>query len=541
MKKIIKNILFLGLVFIGFSSCTKEFLDTVKIGEQTEGSFYTSDEELVTASNALYAPLWEYHYNWGRVTHNSATTDDALDREDLQYHNYTFDATHFLFSYNYKYNYRGILIANKLLFNIEGKDISGVKDKELQKRIVAEAKFMRAYYYFDLVKKYGGVPLVDHPLKAEEFQLERSTGKKIYEFIEADLKAAIIDLPTKAEMQSIEQVGRATKGAAYAMLMKAAVSQASPGYSSEDFYNSSKWDDVKTYFKEFDKLGYSLYVGDYHDIFTEDGENGSGSVFEVQFYDSPLDDGAYTNNGNFTTFLYMPFFGGADPYGRNQTTYDLYLAFEEGDPRREASLINTMKFADTWILKDETPGVVQQDFTSFYNYKHYLSKEQYTTLGNFRNSPVNERIIRLSDVYLMYAEACINTGDDANALLYINMVRSRARGAGTIPADLGTVTKEDIYKERRVELCNEGGRWHDLVRLGLLEQELKIDGYKVKAKVERVVDGDGNVTDYIVSDLDGGSPVFKASNIDVKKHMYYPIPQSEVDNTNGKVIQNYGY
>ncbi len=540
MKRFIKYIMYTGLLAVSFSSCKKEFLDTVKIGEQTEDSFYSNDDELVKSSNALYAPLWEYHYNWGRVTHGSATTDDAIDREDLQYHTYSFDATHFLFTYNYRYNYRGILIANKLLQNVEGVDISGVKDKDLQKRVVAEAKFIRAYYYYDLVKRYGGVPLIDHPLTAEEFISGRATGKEIYELIETDLKEAVIDLPTKVEMQGLEQVGRATKGAAYAMLMKVAISQASPGFASEDFYDASKWEDAKTYFKEFDKLGYSLYMGDYNDIFSEEGENGSGSVFEVQFYDSPLDDGAFTNNGNFTTFLYMPWLGGGDPYGRNQSTYDLYLAFEDGDPRREASLINSLQFADQWVLDGETPGVVSDDHTSFYNYKHYLSKEQYESLGNFRNSPVNERIIRLSDVYLMYAEACANTGDN-DALVYVNMVRSRARGTGTVPADLATVTLNDIYQERRVELCNEGGRWHDLVRLGNLEQELKIDGYKVKAKVVRELDGEDNVIGYTISDLDGGSPVFNATNIDAKKHMYYPIPQSEVDNTNGKVKQNYGY
>ena len=531
--------MYVGLIAVGFSSCTKEFLETVKIGEQTEDSFYSTNDELIKASNALYAPLWEYHYNWGRVTHYSATTDDAVDREDLQYHTFSFDATHFLFTYNYRYNYRGILIANKLLENVEGIDIPGVKDKDLQKRVVAEAKFIRAYYYYDLVKRYGGVPLVDHPLTAEEFIFGRSTGKEIYEFIESDLKAAVVDLPTKVEMQGIEQVGRATKGAAYAMLMKVAVSQASSGFSNEDFYNDSKWADVKTYFAEFNKLNYTLQTGDYHDIFTEEGENGSGSIFEVQFYDSPLDDGAYTNNGNFTTFLYMPWFGAGDPYGRNQSTYDLYLAFEDGDPRREASVINTMKFADQWVIGDEEPGVVGDDHTSFYNYKHYLSKERYESLGNFRNSPVNERIIRLSDVYLLYAEACANTGDNANALQYVNMVRERARGAGSIPADLTSITLDDIYQERRIELCNEGHRWHDLVRLGLLEKELKTDGYKMKANIERVLDVDGNVIDYIVTD--NGDDVFRATNIDAKKHMYYPIPQSEVDNTNGKVEQNFGY
>ncbi|PWJ40800.1 RagB/SusD family nutrient uptake outer membrane protein [Sediminitomix flava] len=529
MKKLF-NILVLGLGLASFNSCSDEFLDTTKIGEQAEDSFYSTDTDLIKASNALYSPLWEYHYNWGRHTHGNSSTDDGLDREDLGYHEFTYNSTHFLLTYNWRYNYRGILIANKLIENVEGVEISGV-DTDLQKRVVAEAKFARAYYHYDLVKKFGEVPVVDHPLLVDEFDLPRSKVSEVLAFIENDLIEAKADLPVKSALGG--EYGRATKGAALALLVKASIMQASPGYSDLEFYNKGKYSDAMDYAEELFGLGeYSLATGNYHDIFTEDGENGSGSIFEVQFYDSPKDDGAFTNNGNFATFLNMPWFGGGAPYGRYQSTYDLYLAFEDGDPRREASVINMAKYADIWLLDGEEVTEVAQNLTNFYNFKHYMSKERFMDLGNFTNSPINERIFRLSDIYLNYAEAALETGDAATALQYVNMVRERARGEGAIPADLTSVTIDDIYQERRVELCNEGHRWHDLARTGRLEQELKVDGYLQKADVVRDVDGG-----YIISE--NGDAVFKANNIVESKHRFYPIPQSEVDNAG--LTQMYGW
>ncbi len=541
MKKI-KNILLAGLMVFAAGACSEDYLDTVKIGEQTEDSFYSNDAEIIKAANACYAPLWEYHYVWGRTSINNSSTDDAVDREDLKLREFTFDATAFLFTYNYRYNYRGILIANKLLQNVEGIDIPGVKDKALQKRVVAEAKFMRAYYYYDLVKMYGDVPLITEPLLVGELDQKRESADKVFEQIEKDLLEAVADLPEKSYYEDIEEVGRATKGAAYGLLVKACVTQASSGYSGQSFYDDSKWADAKKYAEELFKLNYDLYRGSYHDIFTEQGENGIGSIFEVQFYDSPLDDGAFTNNGNFTTFLNMPWLGAADPYGRYQATYDLYLAFEDGDPRRDQSLMNSLTFGEEWKYEDadgnEVIPVVNEDLTGFSNYKHYLSRAQYKSLGDFRNSPINERIIRLADIYLLYAEACFQTGDEATARTYVNYVRERAReGNDAVLPDV-TATGEDlldaIYQERRVELCAEGHRFHDLVRTGRLEKELKIDGYKVKAALTKEADGSVTVTD-------SGEPIFKATNLQMPKNIFFPIPQSEVDNTGGLIEQNPGY
>ncbi|MBI9064698.1 MAG: RagB/SusD family nutrient uptake outer membrane protein [Marinilabiliaceae bacterium] len=537
--KNIKNIFLAGLILFSLGACNEDYLETVKIGEQTAGSFYSNDAELIKAANACYAPLWEYHFNWGRTTFGNSTTDDAVDREDLKMREFTFDATAFLFTYNYRYNYRGILIANQLLANVEGKDIPGVTDKDLQKRVVGEAKFMRAYYYYDLVKNYGDVPLVTVPLLGDDLNQTRAKASLVYAQIEKDLNDAVDILPRKTEYEGIEEVGRATKGAALAMLVKVCASQASPGYAGQEFYKTEKWGDAKIHAKAlFDLKGYDLYRGNYHDIFTEAGENGSGSIFEVQFYDSPLDDGAFTNNGNFTTFLNMPWLGAADPYGRYQATYDLYLAFEDDDPRRDMSLINSLRYADQWILDGETPGVVAENLTGFSNYKHYVSKEEYYSWGNFRNSPVNERIIRLSDVYLLYAEACYHTNEEGTARTYLNMVRDRARqGDASVLPDVnvsGADLLNAIYHERRVELCGEGHRFHDLVRTGRLEKELKTDGYKVKAALARDEDGG-----YIVTD--SGEPAFAATNLTMPKNIFFPIPQSEVDNTGGLVKQNTGY
>ncbi|MCK5788212.1 MAG: RagB/SusD family nutrient uptake outer membrane protein, partial [Chlamydiia bacterium] len=341
---------------------------------------------------------------------------------------------------------------------------------------------------------------------------------------------AVVDLPLKSAMGN-ENIGRATKGAALALLVKISATQASPGYSGQDFYDPSKYNDAKKYAEQLFGLGeYNLYLGDYADIFSQNGEDGSGSIFEVQFYNtSKAASHPKNNNGNFNTFLMMPWFGGGAPYGKYMVTYDLYTAFEDGDPRREASLYNVYEHADAW---DGTGGVqgkhVKAAHASFVNRKHWMNKETFDVV--IKDSPVNDRLMRLSDIYLLYAEACLNVGGDA--LSYINKVRSRARGAGTIPADLTSVTLDDVYNERRVELCNEGQRRHDLVRLGLLEKELKTDGYIATATT--TPDGSGGYT-YTPGD------VFKAVNLIPSTHIFFPIPLSEVDKTNSQISQNPGY
>lgn len=584
MKKILKNITIAGLVVLSLGSCKKDFLDTVKIGAQAEDSFYASDNDLTKASIAMYSPLWQYHYNWGRTVMGDECTDDAVDRELLMFQDYSFDAGHFLFRYNYRYNYRGILITNKLIANVEGVDKPLVKDKQLQKRVVAEAKFLRSFYYYDLLKNYGDVPLVVKPLLGEEMNMTRTPANEVYAQIEKDLVAAVIDLPLKGDVET----GRVTKGAALAMLVKICATQASPGYAGQNFYNSEKYVDAKKYAEQLFALGnYSLFTGAYSDIFTEEGENGVGSIFEVQYYTTGKAGAsaeAKYNNGNFNTFLMMPWFGGGEPYGKYMVSYDLYAAFENGDPRREASLYNVNQHADAWDGPDTTPlGTkadvqvgfsVKQDFGSFVNRKHWMNKADFDV--QLKTSGVNERLIRLSDVYLLYAEACLATGDNGKSLEYINLVRERARvsGESAIPADLTSVTLTDIINERRVELCNEHHRRHDLVRFGILEKELKIDGFTAVALADPLLNKNGHP----IMDIDGNAIVaggilpgkklikyadangrsvkdvnknkvmeivdvadFKATGLDAVKHMYFPIPLSEVDNTNGEISQNTGY
>ena len=528
MKNIIKNITITGLLVISLGSCTDEFLDTVKLGAVAEESFYTTDNDLIQASVAMYAPMWEYHYNWARSNFGDLSTDDAVDREMLQFQGYYFDSGNFLFTYNWRYNYRGILIANKLIDNVEGVDKPLVEDKELQKRVVAEAKFLRSYYYYDLLKNYGDVPLTTKPLVGEEMNMKRTPAKEVYAQIERDLAIAIVDLPKKSELGS-SNMGRVTKGAALALLVKITATQASPGYSGQDFYDAGKYADTKKYAELLFDLGeYSLYQGDYNDIFTEAGENGEGSIFEIQYYttNKPKAE-AVNNNGNFNTFLFMPWYGAGDPYGKYMVTYDLFTAFEDGDPRREASLYNVYEHAFAW--DGSSDGLqVRAVHGSFVNRKNWLNKDQYSV--TVRNSPVNERVLRLSDMYLLYAEACLSEGGDA--LGYVNRVRSRARGAGTVPADLISVSLDDIINERRVELCCEANRRHDLVRFGILEKELKTDGYIATA--ETTPDGSGGYT-YTPG------PVYNAVDLDESIHIVFPIPLSEVDDTDGLIEQNEGY
>lgn len=538
MKKIL-NILIIALVFL--SSCTKEFLETEKIGEQTIETFYQTDEQANMAATACYSQLWHYRYVSSSFAIGNITTDDAVkgsepgDMADItELEVFNIQPNNMLVGWKYPRVWEGILKCNFLITNLEGAEYPELS-ADIQKRVIAEAKFLRAYYYFDAVRTWGGVPIIKTPLQLDQMTQTRATAAEVYAFIEEDLKAAEADLPLKSEYAA-ENEGRASKGAAQAMLVKVCAYQASPGYQGKDFYNADKWTEAKQWAEKLIASGeYSLYQGDFGDIFEEEGENGSGSIFEIQFTETDSNGDTFNNNGNFTTVFTMP--RGPWGWGLLQPTVDLYNEFESDDPRRDATLITSNEVVKIEQLYGYEKDEISDDQTGLHNLKNYLDPEERPT-ASFKNSPVNERVIRLSDVYLMYAEACYHTSDEATARQYVNYVRERARsGNASVLPDItasGNDLLEAIYHERRVELALENHRFFDLIRWGRLEKEVKTDGYLRAANITDNGDGTYTVTPK-------GTEPFKATNLDIKTHWVMPIPQSEIDITNGVISQNEGY
>ena len=383
----------------------------------------------------------------------------------------------------FRWNYAGITRANFILENKDNIEFTG-KDK-----IIAEAKFLRAFYYFELVKFFGDVPLIiDERIGAQEATtIPRTPSSEVYAQIEQDL------LDASAVLDAVSLVkGKATKGAAMALLGKAYL------YQSKFVEAANKFDEV------ISSGSYSL-ISDYNDLFSVANENNSETVFDVEY--SGAEGGGYGclvclegNAGPGFQGIRQyegPIYGDGNSY--NLPTQNLYDAFDPADPRRDATVLDI----DAFIAAQPNPesisyGIGAGGHTGFYNNKYIKRQGEIGLPDNDLTSPVNYRVIRYADVLLMAAEAHFRNGNSAEAQGLVDQIRLRA---GMAPVALNTI--EDLYNERRLELACEGHRFFDLVRSGQAE-----------------------------SSIEGFQP---------GKHELFPIPTLEIDLAGGNWSQNNGY
>jgi hypothetical protein len=382
-----------------------------------------------------------------------------------------------------RWNYTGITRVNYIM---ENKDNIDFPEKQ---HILAEARFLRAYYYFELVKFFGDVPLIiDKRLGIEEAQqLPRAPKAEVYAQIEEDLTFAIGILSPVAA-----QKGRATKGAAQALLGKAYLYQ-------------NKFSEAATILDEVRNSGLYSLIPNYGDLFSVSNEDNSETVFDIQY--TGLEGGGYgcliCLEGNAAPGFQGirqyngPVYGDGNSY--NLPTQELYNAFSPIDPRRGHTILDIEAF----IAAQPDPAAITYAIgagghTGYYNNKYIKRQGEIGLPDNDLTSPVNYRVIRYADVLLMSAEAHFQLGNNQTAQQLVNQVRVRA-GVPGIPVQ----SLNDIYKERRFELSGEGHRFFDLVRTGQAAQ-------------------------FITGFVPG-------------KHELFPIPQVEIDLAGGNWQQNSGY
>ena len=382
-----------------------------------------------------------------------------------------------------RWNYAGITRANYLLENKDKIDFQG------KEHIIAEARFLRGYYYFELVKFFGDIPLlVDKRIGIDEaMQLPRTPKAEVYAQIEADFAYAASILNPVAS-----QKGRATKGAALAFLGKAYLYQ-------------NKFAQAASTFDEVIAMGMYSLIPDYNLLFAANNENNSETVFDVQY--SGLEGGSYgcyiCLEGNAAVGFQGirqyngPVYGDGNSY--NLPTQALYDAFSSLDIRRGATILDI----DAFIATQPNPSSISYAIgagghTGYYNNKYIKRQGEIGLPDNDLTSPVNYRVIRYADVLLMAAEAHYQSGNTATAQSLVTQIRQRV-GIQPIPVNSIDV----IYRERRYELSGEGHRFFDLVRTG-------------------------KAADFI--------PGFV-----VGKHELFPIPQVEIDLVGGNWSQNNGY
>ena len=491
-----------------FTSCSDDFLTLEPKGTALESNFYKTEKEMYQGLIAVYDVLqWGGTNGWTmQIGLMNAASDDCLaggsDASDqpswVAMDNFGLTSTLGPQAGLWSRYYRGIARANLLLQKLN--ESQGF-DQSFVNRISAEAKFLRAYSYFELVRLFGHPVLTTERISPDDISSQKQASpEEVYAQIEKDLTEAYntFDLPSSV---SADELGRVTKGAVASLLGKVLL------YENDN----AKMAQAATYLEEVINSGLYKLETDYGRIFASDNEWGQESIFEINHSNNQF--GGYENFGNGETEgnYNIQFFGIRD-YISSPGSATAYSAgwgfcpitlglvdFMKNDPRFKFTVI------DGKALKAQGSSYSEGFQNTDYFIKKYAPLESLRSQDgepalNWRN---NEIIIRLADVYLMAAEANARAGNETMARTQLNKVRSRvslqpvnSSGANLLKA---------ISNERRMELATEGHRFFDLVRTGQATEVLSSTGF---------VAG---------------------------KNEILPLPQVEIDISNGVLKQNNGY
>ncbi|MDD3322085.1 MAG: RagB/SusD family nutrient uptake outer membrane protein [Paludibacter sp.] len=484
MKKLIYILFATGTIFL--TSCNDWLLEPTP-GVTLVDDYFSVGQTAIEVTNGAYVPLmWEYNDTYFPEWFiGDVASDDALkggqsigDMADVyDFENFKTNSNNSFLLDFYRTQYIGIGRCNLALEQIPLMTLDSTMTLSVQNRLIGELKFLRAMYYFRLVRIFGGTPLTTAPITSTtDWKQPRATKDAIYTQIISDLESANSTLWLKSDYASTD-LGRATKGAAQAMLLKA-------NLYNHNYPDAKRWGDSIMLSNQ-----YSL-VSNYADNFTLAGENGPESVFEIQYMEDPTSDygdGEGFTRGTFTVILTRSrstLLGGG--WGFNKPTQNLYDEYETNDPRRDATILNP---TDAQI---ETPSQEIYLGCRYLNRKYALMNDDGTfpKLAHATRGAINNKVIRYADVLLMYAEASVETNDLVGAKKALEEVRLRARGGQAILPEFpyGTYAdnQDDLRKairhERRVELAMEGHRWFDICRWGVAKETM--DAYKATETAE---------------------------------------------------------
>ena len=459
MKKILTLLVLVGTQ----SACQDDFLTIVPETSLSSAIFFTSEADFQQAVNGAYVPLrdivneeaWllgEMHSDNTYYARNIlfGATEQQEDIADFSIPSDGGVTTNVHVRNQYQLDYQIIARTNQVLAEIDNVEFDEVSKQNLR----GQARLLRAYAYFELVRYFGSVPLHLTPVvEREDAALPLSPAEDIYAQIIEDATAAAELLPPKSE----QEPGRVTSGTANTLL-------------GDVYVVLGRWAEAEAALREVVSSDEYALMPDYADAFSTNtaNKNNVESVFEVQFK-----EGADGLNGDFL-YRFMPrpmapeelvtITGTSNPQplngeGNNIPTPDIITAYEEGDLRQAASIDYITIEGSFWADK---------------TYPYIKKFAETHSLHN--NHGMNWPIYRYAEVLLLLAEALVEQGNDGEAAIYLNQVRTRA-GLGEAVGDLRTA----IYRERRVELAFENKRWFDLVRTGRAVEVITAYGNRIRA------------------------------------------------------------
>lgn len=426
-------------------SCSHDFLEIYPDTTLNEGNFYQSQEQFILLANGCYIPLREYEKNTHWVI-----SELISDNTSFQYNIKTGEAVRgvidqFIITADnrayadfWNFSYNGVYRCNKLLLEIERPEVKW-SDLAYKNRSSGEALFLRALYYFNLVRQFSGVPLILTPISAPEaLKIGRSSEEEVYKSIINDLNSAITQFEVATKL---DENGRANLYSSYALLGKVYL-------TLKDYKNAES-----VLKKVIESNKYSL-LPNYADLFNSGKKDYRETIFSVQYSENNRE------LSNRFIFMFAPWTSGGSitmrpninmiSAGWNMPTSDLLNAFEEGDLRKEVSI-------KIWNGPDWDGVIRDIPYTGKFN--RPISAPDDRTGDNFP-------VLRYSDVLLMYAEALNEQGRTGEAVIYVQEVRDRAGLKDPLLGyDKGKL-ENLIAKERQVEFCFENQRWYDLKRTG---------------------------------------------------------------------------
>lgn len=503
------TMLLISLLFFSNLGCKKDFLDRHRLGGYNADNYpYPSGggpyDQFIFAA---YSALRDY-----KVTDYAFTGAVSIRSDDADKGSSLFDGVSYglggadnfpvaptaQFVNELWTAYLGDLVykCNVVLQQVQ-KDSSGTAEA-VKESAIGEARFLRGYGYFMLVRLFGSVPIIDSVLDIQSSVVSQSTPEQVYAFIEQDLLYAAAHLPLSYDPKFI---GRATVGAANGLLAKV-------------YLYEKKWQQA------LDAAGIVINSGQYdlstpyQQIFMQQGENSKESIFEVQCY---ADANHVTDYGcQYADIQGVRGVGTQDlGWGFNNPSHQLHLAYEPGDPRMNSTILFVPTPGPT--VFGETFGRPESN-DSMYNMKVYLGNDPAirSAVGGLEGQHAwweNVRILRYADVVLIYAEAANELGHTNEALEKLEWIRARARNGNNSVLPKVTTTDQTklrlaIQHERRIELAMEHERFFDIVRWGIAANVLHEAG-----KV----------------------------NFQTGRDELLPIPQAQIDLSKGVLHQNPGY
>jgi hypothetical protein len=470
------------LIIAAFTGCQENLLESTPYGQTASNKFWRNGDDVVAATNAIYAPLLDEdgfahtEYTFDNCSDDMNAAGDHEPEEALESFTFNTSNSHILNTWSTKYEV--ISRANAVLINAPKVEMAD----DLRKRCIGEAYFLRGFVYWRLAIIYGEVPvLLEADVLSNNFNKPKSTLAEVQAQVESDFLNAAANLPVS---YTGDDVGRATQGAANGFLTKLYVYQ-------EQWAKA-----IEAGNKVINNAAYKL-ADNYGDNFQVSTENNTEVLYGLQYKNGWTTD-------NSPAWYHTP--GGLGGWGFHEPIQDLVDEFEPNDPRLGYSIIRP---GDEVDLGDKGVVTFQASDTRVTGYA-FRKYSNFTSAGDMDQN-LNAPLLRSADVYLLVSEAKIRSG--ANGDTELNAVRTRV---GLNPIFSATMTH--IMHERRVELAGEMERHQDLMRwdkAGLID---------------------------IVAHYATPRGTYKPARTFLKpKHYYFPLPQREIDLSNGVLVQNSNY